>query len=96
MRALQKGADGVYVAGCLEGDCHFKDGNVKAAKRVRYVKKLLEEIGIGGERIEMITMSAGMGERFAQTAIDFTEKIRKLGPNPVKAGLRNEAQSVAG
>ncbi|MGD8984073.1 MAG: hydrogenase iron-sulfur subunit [Desulfobacteraceae bacterium] len=87
MRALQKGADGVYVAGCLEGDCHFKDGNVK---------KLLEEIGIGGERIEMITMSAGMGERFAQTAIDFTEKIRKLGPNPVKAGLRNEAQSVAG
>ena len=94
MRALQKGADGVYVAGCLEGDCHFKDGNVKAAKRVRYVKKLLEEIGIGGERVDMITMSAGMGERFAQTAIDFTEKIRKLGPNPVKIGLRKEAQSV--
>jgi coenzyme F420-reducing hydrogenase delta subunit len=96
MRALQKGADGVYVAGCLEGDCHFKDGNVKAGNRVRYVKKLLEEIGIGGERVDMITMSAGMGERFAQTAIDFTEKIRKLGPNPVKTGLRNEAQSVAG
>ena len=95
MRALQKGADGVYVAGCLEGDCHFKDGNVKAAKRVKYVKKLLEEIGIGGERVDMITMSAGMGERFAQTAIDFTEKIRKLGPNPVKIGLRKEAQSVA-
>ena len=96
MRALQKGADGVYVAGCLEGDCHFKDGNVKAGNRVRYVKKLLEEIGIGGERVDMITMSAGMGERFAQTAIDFTEKIRKQGPNPVKTGLRNEAQSVAG
>lgn len=95
MRALQKGADGVYVAGCLEGDCHFKDGNVKAAKRVSYVKKLLEEIGIGGERVDMITMSAGMGERFAQTAIDFTEKIRKLGPNPVKIGLKKEAQSVA-
>ena len=96
MRALQKGADGVYVAGCLEGDCHFKDGNVKAAKRVRYVKNLLDEIGIGGERVEMITVSAGMGERFAQTAIDFTEKIRKLGPNPVKTGLSSEAQSAAG
>jgi F420-non-reducing hydrogenase iron-sulfur subunit len=96
MRALQKGADGVYVAGCLEGDCHFKDGNVKAAKRVRYVKNLLDEIGIGGERVEMITVSAGMGERFAQTAIDFTEKIRKLGPNPVKTGLSNVAQSAAG
>ena len=96
MRALQKGADGVYVAGCLEGDCHFKDGNVKAAKRVRYVKNLLDEIGIGGERVEMIPVSAGMGERFAQTAIDFTEKIRKLGPNPVKTGLSNVAQSAAG
>ena len=87
MRALLKGVDGVYVAGCLEGDCHYKEGNVKAAKRVGYVKKLLGEIGIEGERVEMITMSAGMGERFSRTAIDFTEKIRKLGPNPVKKTL---------
>jgi len=85
MKALEKGADGVYVAGCLEGDCHFKNGNINAAKRVAYIKKLLDEIGIGGERVEMILMSAGMGERFAQTAVDMTEKIRKLGPNPVKS-----------
>lgn len=84
MKALEKGADGVYVAGCLEGDCHFKDGNTKAARRVAYVQKLLDDIGVGGERVEMITMSAGMGPRFAQTATDFTEKIRKLGPNPIK------------
>ena len=85
MKALEMGADGVYVAGCLEGDCHFKNGNIDAAKRVTYIKKLLDEIGIGGERVEMILMSAGMGERFAQTAADMTEKIRKLGPNPVKS-----------
>ena len=85
MKALEMGADGVYVAGCLEGDCHFKNGNINAAKRVAYVKKLLDEIGIGGERVEMILMSAGMGERFAQTAADMTEKIRKLGPNPAKS-----------
>jgi coenzyme F420-reducing hydrogenase delta subunit len=84
MKALEMGADGVYVAGCLEGDCHFKTGNIDAAKRVAYIKKLLDEIGIGGERVEMVFMSAGMGERFAQTAADMTEKIRKLGPNPVK------------
>ncbi len=84
MKALQKGADGVYVAGCLEGDCHFKNGNINAARRVRYVKNLLDEIGVGGDRLEMITMSAGMGERFAQTATEFTEKIRALGPNPIK------------
>jgi F420-non-reducing hydrogenase iron-sulfur subunit len=96
MRALQKGADGVYVAGCLEGDCHFKNGNIKAARRVGYVKKLLDEIGVGGDRVEMITMSAGMGERFAQTAFDFTEKIRKLGPNPTKEPLNAETQEAAG
>ena len=48
MKSLEKGADGVYVAGCLEGDCHFKSGNIRAAHRVDYLKKLLDEIGIGG------------------------------------------------
>jgi coenzyme F420-reducing hydrogenase delta subunit len=94
MRAFQKGADGVYVAGCLEGDCHFKNGNTKAGHRVAYVKKLLEEIGIGGERLEMITMSAGMGERFANTASEFTEKIRRLGPNPIKSFLKQGARAA--
>jgi coenzyme F420-reducing hydrogenase delta subunit len=93
MKAFQKGADGVYVAGCLEGDCHFKNGNIQAARRVEYVKRLLDEIGIGGERLEMMTMSAGMGERFAATASEFTEKIRQLGPNPVK---RSTAAKAAG
>ena len=96
MKAFQKGADGVYVAGCLEGDCHFKDGNVKAARRVAYVKKLLDEIGVGGERLEMITMSAGMGERFAVTASEFTEKIRRLGPNPVKGAAHAGQKAAAG
>jgi F420-non-reducing hydrogenase iron-sulfur subunit len=87
LKALEKGADGVYVAGCLDGDCHFKTGNTRAAKRVAHVKKLLDEIGIGGERVEMFSMSAGMGERFAQTASDFTDRIRSLGPNPAKAAM---------
>lgn len=96
MKAFQKGADGVYVAGCLEGDCHFKDGNFKAARRVAYAKKLLDEIGVGGERLEMITMSAGMGERFAATASEFTEKIRSLGPNPVKRRAKAGQKAAAG
>lgn len=96
MKAFEKGADGVYVAGCLEGDCHFRNGNVRAARRVAYVKKLLDEIGIGGERLEMITMSAGMGERFARTASDFTEKIRKEGPNPVSSFAGTAVRSAAG
>ena len=96
MKAFERGADGVYVAGCLEGDCHFKTGNVRAGRRVEYVKKLLDEIGVGEERLEMITMSAGMGERFAQTASDFTEKIRNEGPNPVKSFAGDAARSAVG
>jgi F420-non-reducing hydrogenase iron-sulfur subunit len=94
MKALEKGADGVYVAGCLEGDCHFKNGNVRAAHRVAYLKKLLDEIGLEKERVEMFEMSAGMGERFVQTATDFTEKIRKLGPNPVKVAWQKDQRAA--
>lgn len=95
MKAFEKGADGVYVAGCLEGDCHFKSGNLRAARRVAYVKKLLDEIGIGGERLEMVTMSAGMGERFAEIAFAMTDKIRQLGPNPAHAALQSKAEAKA-
>ena len=84
LKAFEKGADGVYVAGCLEGDCHFKKGNTRAAKRVEQVQALLESIGIDGERVEMVNLSAGMGERFAEMARQITEKIRKLGPNPIR------------
>ncbi len=83
LKAFEKGADGVYVAGCLDGDCHFNNGNVRAARRVDMVKQMLDEIGIGAERLEMVKMSAGMGDRFAEVAERITDKIRNLGPNPV-------------
>jgi len=94
MKALEMGADGVLVAGCLDGDCHFKNGNVKAARRVTFVQKLLEEIGIESERLSMVTMSAGMGSRFARIANEFTEQIRQLGPNPV--GAARKGRTAAG
>lgn len=87
LKAFEKGADGVYVAGCLEGDCHFKRGNERASQRVEYLKKYLEEIGIESERLEMVNMSAGMGHKFAQTATEITEKIRELGPSPIRTAL---------
>lgn len=85
VKAFEKGADGVFVAGCLEGDCHFKNGNVKAAKRIAYTKNYLEEIGLESERLEMINISAGMGLKFAEIATEITAKIKELGPSPVKA-----------
>jgi F420-non-reducing hydrogenase iron-sulfur subunit len=92
LRAFQKGADGVYVAGCLEGECHYLTGNLRAKKRVEYVKKLLDEIGIGGERLEMYNIAASDGPRFAEVALEMHEKIAALGPNPIKgAGSQKEA-----
>jgi len=83
LRAIEDGADGVYVAGCLEGECHFLTGNIKAKKRVQYVKKLMEELGMEPERIEMFNLSSGEGPRFAEIAREMVERIKALGPNPL-------------
>jgi F420-non-reducing hydrogenase iron-sulfur subunit len=80
MKALENGADGVFVAGCLEGDCHYQVGNIRAKKRVGYVKKMLEAIGVEPDRVAMYNLSAGMGPRFAEIAREMTERIRELGP----------------
>jgi coenzyme F420-reducing hydrogenase delta subunit len=84
MQALRDGADGVLVAGCLEGDCHFKNGNVKAMQRTTYIQTLLQEIGIEESRVAMVMVSAGMGRQFAQVVTEFADNIRELGPSPMK------------
>jgi F420-non-reducing hydrogenase iron-sulfur subunit len=86
LKAFESGVDGVYVAGCMEGECHSLRGNLRARRRVEYVKGLLDEVGLGGERVEMFNMSASQGQRFAQCAREMTERIRSLGPSPVKKG----------
>ncbi len=83
MSAIQKGADGVYVVGCLEGTCHYNEGNLRARERVMHAQKLLEEVGIDGERVRMYNLSAGEGPTFAAYAKEMTEHIRNLGPNPL-------------
>ncbi len=80
MKAFEEGADGVFVAGCLEGQCHYLEGNLRAKKRVAYVKKLLGEIGIEPQRVEMYNLSSAMGSRFAEIVEEVTERIKKLGP----------------
>jgi coenzyme F420-reducing hydrogenase delta subunit len=83
LRALECGADGVYVAGCLEGTCHFISGNFKAKHRVQYVKDLLSEINVEPERVQVYFMSAAEGSKFANVAREMTEAIREIGPSPL-------------
>ena len=89
MRALQKGADGVMVAGCLEGDCHFNSGNIRAASHVKGVKKLIGEIGLEEDRVAMFTMSAGMGRRFCQVRRRIYEYYPQFGSQPRQSGPRS-------
>jgi coenzyme F420-reducing hydrogenase delta subunit len=79
LQAFEKGADGVYVAGCEEGSCHFVSGNLRAKKRVNSLKGLLKDIGIEPERLEMFHISASQGGLFAKVAREMTERIRSLG-----------------
>lgn len=95
MRAIQKGADGVYVVGCLEGTCHYNDGNLRAKERVHYVRTLLAEIGMEPDRVRMYNLSSGEGPTFAAYAKEMTENIKKLGPNPLK-GKPEEQGKQAG
>ncbi len=91
LHAFEKGADGVYVVGCMEGDCHFNNGNFRARKRVEQAQKILDTIGVGGERAQMFNLSSAEGPKFAKIAEEMTERIRKLGPNPIKRGKKKAA-----
>ena len=83
LSSFENGADGVMVIGCLEGDCHYISGNLRARARVERVYKILEQIKIGPDRIRMYNLSAGEGERFASYANEFVEQVRGIGPSPI-------------
>ena len=84
LQALEKGADGVFIAGCLEGGSHFTDGNLFAKKRVNYVRGMLEEIGIEKERLRMVNVSSAMARPLTEHIMDMIETIKKLGPSRIK------------
>jgi F420-non-reducing hydrogenase iron-sulfur subunit len=84
LKAFEAGADAVFVAGCLEGECHYLTGNLKAKKRVNKIKKDLVQMGIEPERLEMFNLSSSEGPRFAAICQEMSERAHKLGPSPVK------------
>lgn len=83
LKAFENGADGVMVIGCLEGDCHYTTGNLRARKRVEHTAGILEQAGIGGERVRMYNLSAGEGASFAKYADEMFEHVQVIGPSPI-------------
>lgn len=90
LEAFKLGADGVLVAGCHPGDCHYVTGNLKAQRRVIMLKVLLEQLGIEQERLKLEWISASEGEKFARVIREMVEELKKLGPSPL-----NEADQIA-
>jgi len=83
LRAFQRGADGVLVAGCHPGDCHYVTGNYFTRRRLMLFKRLLAFTGFAPERLKVRWVSAAEGGRFAETIKEMVEELRDLGPNQV-------------
>jgi F420-non-reducing hydrogenase iron-sulfur subunit len=88
VKALLSGADGVMVAGCHPGECHYDTGNLYTRRRVMMLKTLLETIGIEPARLRLEWVSAAEGKKFAEVADDFIEQIKLLGPNPLREAVK--------
>jgi len=89
--AFEKGIDGILVAGCLDGGCHFLEGNLRARKRTDRIREILDEIGVGGERLKMVNLSAAMAPTFVERVQEIVSAVRALGPNPLKASTKAES-----
>jgi F420-non-reducing hydrogenase iron-sulfur subunit len=83
MKAFVDGADGVLVSGCHFGDCHYLEGNYKAAKRMFVMKSLLKGIGLEDKRLRMTFVSASEGAKWAKVIEDVVNTVKELGPSPI-------------
>ncbi len=94
LAAFEQGIDGVLVVGCLEGGCHFQEGNLRARRRVERSKQFLEEIGIEPERIDMFNLSSAEGPRFAEIVTEMNERLTALGPSPINPNEKNVEDGI--
>ncbi|MEN6610382.1 MAG: hydrogenase iron-sulfur subunit [Methanoregulaceae archaeon] len=83
MKAFADGADGILVSGCHFGDCHYLEGNFKAAKRMFMVKSLMKNMGLEDKRFRMTFVSASEGAKWGVVVNDVVNTIRSLGPSPI-------------
>ncbi len=84
LKAIQEGADGVLVAGCHIGECHYGKGNFITAKRIAVMKELMQFIGISPKRLRLEWIATSEGNKFAKVVSEFTEEITQLGPSPLR------------
>jgi F420-non-reducing hydrogenase iron-sulfur subunit len=84
LTAFLQGADGILIAGCHPGDCHYDEGNYYTRRRFAVLKKVVEGLGLESDRLRLSWVSASEGQRFADVVNEFNEKIKEMGPNPIR------------
>jgi coenzyme F420-reducing hydrogenase delta subunit len=94
LAAFERGVDGVIVAGCLEGGCHFLEGNLRARRRVQRAQQILAEIGLEPERLEMFNLSSAQGARFAEIVTEMHQRLCRLGPSPLRPDPKQIEENV--
>jgi F420-non-reducing hydrogenase iron-sulfur subunit len=95
LEAFHRGADGVLVGGCHPGDCHYQEGNYKAARRIELLHAVLREMGIEDERLRLEWISASEGDKVQRVCNEMTEQLRRLGPLQLARPARSRVQVAA-
>jgi len=90
IKAFQMGIDGVLIAGCHIGDCHYIKGNYMTYKRFQVVRDVMNFVGIDEDRLRLEWVSAAEGEKFADVIKGFTEQVEKAGPSPLRSGWEKD------
>jgi coenzyme F420-reducing hydrogenase delta subunit len=94
LRAFQHGADGVIIAGCHPGDCHYSTGNYYTRRRLNLLMNMLDYMGVDKDRLRLEWISAAEGNKFATVMSEFTDTIQKLGENVKLRDIRCKKQIV--
>ena len=89
LRAFERGFDGVLVAGCHIGDCHYISGNIKAEERIGRLKKLVYILGLEDERLRLEWIATSEGPIFAETIKEYVEQLKRIGPSPFISNDKN-------
>ena len=80
LKAFSMGADGVMIAGCHPGDCHYVEQNYKTIRRFQMLKHTLKQLGVEDKRVKLVWASAAEGQQLADFIDELVDDVRKLGP----------------
>ena len=95
LEAFKQGADGVLLAGCHPGDCQYVVGNIKALRRYKLLARMLNDLGIEGERFRLEWISASEADKFVRVVKEMVEAIRLLPPIAMTKSVAVEVKAHA-